>query len=295
MMSKEYGRILGGTVAVLFVLGMGGILTDHVLPQLADPGGLTGAQQERMEKVASASLFGQFRTSMADYLWLKADKYMHRGVELRGMTEQEKQLASTDKVGSNPNDPMKIVHREETTVVPSKANDWRGHIGDIEREVTPYMDMSNHGHADGREALPLFRLMTWSNPHFVKGYIVGAAYIDVDQKHTDKAIDFLKEGETNNPQSIEIKTELAFFFTRKKQQYDLAMPYIYQVLKLVASRDVQTLNEDEKEAWQNAYRWGVLNRREANDLVTARKFAMEGLKYFPEDVVCNGFLKQYPK
>jgi hypothetical protein len=292
-MSNESGLYAGAAVVTLLVLGMGGMLTERVQPALVDQGGLTITEQERMEKVASASLFGQFRTSLSDYLYLKADRYMHRGVELRGLTAQEKQSDSADKVSTNPNDPVKMQHHGETTVVPSRDHDWRGHIGDIEREVSPYMDMKGHTHADARQTLPLFRLMTWSNPHFIKGYVLGSTLIDADGHHTDQALAFLKEGEANNPQSFEIKTEIGYVYTRKKMDYPTGMTYLNQALDLLAQRDPQSLDEDEKDAQLNTYRWSVLNRREAGDYARGRQLANEGNKYFPDDVVFAGFLKKY--
>ena len=284
-------KIVGLIAASGVMLSVGGLLSDAVKPALADPGGLTGKQQERLEQVASASLFGQFRTSLSDYLWLKADKYLHRGVDLRGLTPEEKAAMNTDKVQSRAGEEGERAHRgDETTIIPSKVRDWRGHLGDIERTVSPYMDMSNHGHADTREALPLFRMMTWSNPHFIRGYIVGAGLIIADKNRIDEGIAFLKEGEANNPQSFEIKTEIGHFYTFKKRAYDTGFPYLTQAIALAAERDPQTLNEDEKDARRDAYRWAVLNRREAGDKPTAKKYATDCAALYPDDVVCTGYL-----
>ncbi|MDX1932557.1 MAG: hypothetical protein SFU56_08135 [Capsulimonadales bacterium] len=289
----ERGPSVAAAFLLVVLLGAGGVLAQRVQPAVSELNGLTAAQQERLEKVASASLFGQFRTSLSDYLWLKADKYMHRGVDLRGLTDQEKRTNDADGVSTHPDDPVKMKHTEETTVVPSRERDWRGHLGDIEREVTPYMDMNNHGHGEARETLPLFRLMTWSNPHFIRGYVIGWNLMAQDPKHLGDAEAFLREGEANNPQSIEIQNELGILYTVRKKEYDRAMPYLYQAIQLAEARDPSTLNEDEGEAWKHAYRWAVLNRRDAGDQPTARTLAAQCLKRFPEDVVCTGYLKQY--
>jgi len=59
-----------------------------VEPTVAELRGMIRAQQDRLEQVASASLLGLFRSSMAprwlldgssmaDFLWMKVDKYLH--------------------------------------------------------------------------------------------------------------------------------------------------------------------------------------------------------------------------
>jgi tetratricopeptide (TPR) repeat protein len=276
-------------VAVIGLLTVTNGICAKVQPALESTAGMSQAQQEKLEQVASASLFGQFRTSMADFLWLKTDKYLHNGVDLRGTTDLEKEAGTADKVDSAKGEV--IQHAAETTVVPSERRDWRGFIGNIERQVRPYEDMSNHSHKDPKEALPLFRLMTWSNPHFIPGYIVGSALIAMDRTKTQEAIDFLSEGVKNNPESIEINNALGQMLTSKVRRYNDALPYLRKAIALANARDAKTLTEDEMDAWQNSYRWVVLNRREAGDAAAARQAAIEGLRLFPDDVVCRHYLE----
>jgi len=74
----------------LLGLGTSSALADWVRPKLGTPAAMTRTQQEKLEEVASASLFGQFRSNMSDFLWLKVDKYLHSGVDLRGLTKKER-------------------------------------------------------------------------------------------------------------------------------------------------------------------------------------------------------------
>jgi tetratricopeptide (TPR) repeat protein len=279
----------GLTCAVLLgaILVCNGIAA-QVQPALESKAGMSEKQQEKLEQIASASLFGQFRTTMADFLWMKTDKFLHNGIDLRGLTPIEKEAQNADKVQSKPGEA--IQHGEETTVVPSVQRDWRGYLGKIEREIKPYQDMSNHGHKDPKEALPLFRLMTWSNPNFIPGYVVGAALIAQDKTKVPEAIAFLQEGVKNNPQSIEVHNALGQMLTSKVRRFDEALPLLQKAIALAKERDENTLTEDEREAWQNAYRWQVLNRREAGDAAAARKAAQEGIALFPDDVVCGRYL-----
>jgi tetratricopeptide (TPR) repeat protein len=278
-------------LAIGGVLATGGALSQQMQPEIDAKVGMTQAQQERMEKMASASLFGQFRSSMADFLWMKADRYLHNGVEFRGMTEKEKQTGDADKVAGKGEDRE---HHNETTVVPSEQRDWRHVLGEIERQVRPYKDMSHHSLEDPRQALPLFRLMTYSNPQFVPAYVAGASLLAHQQGRLEEGLQFLREGERNNPNSIEIQTEMGQLITVKQRRYDEALPFLKKAIALAAARDPKTLTEDETDAYQNAYRWTVLNRREAGDPAAAHGAALAGLRLFPEDVVCRDYLRQHP-
>ena len=55
-------------------LSLNSQLAAQVRPDLVAPTAMNRSQQEKLEQVASASLFGQFRSSMSDFLWLKVDK-----------------------------------------------------------------------------------------------------------------------------------------------------------------------------------------------------------------------------
>jgi hypothetical protein len=284
---------LAGAAAIAGTLAITGSIAVRVDPIVSQaPAGMSVAQQERVDKAASASLFGQFRSSMADFLWLKVDKYLHSGVDLRGVTPLEREANNADRVTSARGEGGNRAHHgDETTVVPSAERDWRGIYGDLERQVQPYKNMDHHTHRDPKEALPLFRLMTWSNPHFVPGYVTGASLIARDPTRYREAIDFLLEGERNNPESIEIEDALGMMYTAKTRQFREGLPFLTRAIALGASRDRQTFTEDESDAYEGAYRWLVLNRREAKDPTAARRAAIEGLKVFPDDVVCRNYLK----
>ncbi len=283
-----------GIIVLVATLAGSGLLALRIEPQVAVSTGLSASVQENIEKSASASLFGQFRSSMADFLWLKVDKYTHGGVDLRGLTDQEKEASSADQVASADGGKEKgnREHRgDETTVVPSAAKDWRGIYGNLERAVQPYQDMEHHEHRGSEEALPLFRLMTWSNPHFIPGYTTGAAMIARDRAKLDEAVAFLKEGLTHNPESIEIPNDLGAMLTARKREFAQAMPYLQQAIRNGSVRDISSMSDDEREAYQSAFRWIVLNRREARDPAAARAAAEAGIRLFPDDVVCQNYLK----
>ena len=277
-----------GVAAVLAVGFAGSRLAAPAVPVMNErPQGLDVAAQTKLDKAASATLFGQFRSGMADFLYMKADKYLHNGVEIRGVTDAEKKHA-TERVGSAKGEDAALSHDgSETTAVPAKPDDWRGVLGDIERETQPYMDMRAHKHRDPKESLPLYRLMTVANPQFVPGYVVGAAMIARDHAKYNDALAFLQEGEKNNPQSFELKTEIGMFYDAKLKQYDMAEAPLTEALRIAAQRDPQSLSDEEQESWQNAFRYLVLAYRYQGKREQAHAAAVAGLKQFPGDVTCR--------
>lgn len=260
------------------------------------PQGLTHEQSEALEEKAQASLMGQFRGSMSDFLYLQVDKFVHSGVDLRGMTDKEKKKGAE---GVTSGDGVEKGVRQhagtETTVVPSKKVDWRGVLGDIERQVKPYNGMEGHSHKDPKESVQLYRLMTLSNPKFVRGWTEGA-WIMAHQKEAgpEKALAFLREGEKANPESIEIASSVGWLLTRNLERYDEALAPLERAVALGNTRDPQSLTSDEEEAFASAYRFLVNNRKYAGDIAGGRRWALEGLKRFPEDPSCRKFLEEYP-
>src|SRR5579864_179950 len=81
-------RFLVPTFAVVLMAGGGYAVSDLqplVSPRASDMAGL-----QAHETHASASLLGQFRTSFSSWLWFRTDLYLHNGVEMRQMTDDEK-------------------------------------------------------------------------------------------------------------------------------------------------------------------------------------------------------------
>jgi hypothetical protein len=280
------------------LLGLAYPLSGMARPVMENaPVGLTREQTAALEEKAQASLLGQFRGSMSDFLYLQVEKYVHAGVELRPMTEAEKQkkldaVTSTDGIETG----TRQHGGTETTVVPEKKNDWRSVLGDIERDVRPFQSMNDHRHKEPKESLQLYRLMTWSNPKFIRGWTEGG-WIMARTKEVgaQKALAFLREGEKANPESIEIAFSQGWLLQRELKRMDEASSALKRAIALGAVRDPGTLTTDEQEALQSAYRFLVVNRRDVNDIGAGRHWALEGLRRFPDDVTCQRFLREYPE
>lgn len=266
----------------LLVLSTAGLwLTGHLINTVSPEQKRNPASAEAnevYEHEASASLVGEFRSSVAGYLWAKTDEYLHGGVLLRAMTNKEKSgiarsATSGDEVQR---------HEGETSVIPEAERDPRGVWGDLERNIKPFYDVSGHKHRNVRETLPLFRFMTWADPRFIQGYITGSYVLYAsDHGRVQEVIAYLREGIAHNPRSPELCTECARYLFAHAGRPLEAEELLLRSIHLHSNREDRDGGEDAL----NAYRWLVLLYRETGRLELAGRWARRGLQKFPNDPV----------
>lgn len=211
------------------------------------------------------------------------------------MLSDEEIKAGVQAAGSKDKELGELLNDNKTvTLVPSKDRDFRGIVGDIERETQSYHSMKEHGHNTPKDALPLFRLMTWIDPQFVPGWTTAATIIADDR--TDQAffqgVQLLQEGLQANPKSVVLLNELGHFYAGKKHDYEKALTYLLPATEL--ELDIKLLDENEGEAYQNAFRWTALCYREIGKPELQRKIAIRGLQRFPDDSVLLRLLGEPP-
>src|SRR5690606_41174555 len=88
-------------------------------------------------------------------------------------------------------------HTNVNAVIRTANKDFRGFIGKMERQVKPWRDPSKpHQHTAGTELLPWYRLATYSDPHNVRNYMVGAWWLKSlkTPEQEAEALRFLEEG-----------------------------------------------------------------------------------------------------
>lgn len=239
------------------------------------------------ETHASASLLGQFRTSISGWLWLRTDLYLHNGVSMRPLTEAERSkgisgVGSSDNTDNALHDDASVV-----TVIPSAERDFRGFFGDLERATKAYKDMKNHSHNDPRQALPLFRLMTWIDPHFINGWVVGSSVIARDHNESAyrKAIDYLEQGLEKNPENISIQNQMGTVYLTKLRDFRRAVPLFESAISSRKGQAIAQFDPDDQESLEWAYRWLALCYRDTGRLDRMYPLIDEGLALFPEDRV----------
>lgn len=278
--------------ALLGAIGAGTKVAD-LKETITPKGQYTGL--EAHETHASASLLGQFRTSVSGWLWVRTDLYLHNGVEMRPLTEAEINLGRTG-VGNNEGDHSIMDDSKIVTVIPSRDRDFRGIFGDIERATKAYKDMTNHSHNNPKQALPLFRLMTILDPNFVPGWSTGAAVLALgkDKPSYVRAVEFLKEGLEHNPKSVSIWNQLGFTYTARLHDYPKATHAFEEAVKSGEAVQLAILSEDDQESLQYAYRWLALMYRESGDLKNYYTTLRKGLKKFPADIPMERMLNRPP-
>jgi hypothetical protein len=244
---------------------------------------------------AAASLLGQFRTSISSWMYLRADLYLHNGVEMRMLSAGEIARGRTG-VGSEEDGHDKL-HNDllMVTVIPERERDFRGIFGEVERATSAYKDMTGHGHNDPEEALPLFRLMTWLDPQFINGWTVGASIIGRrrDDQGTRQAIAYLQEGLRHNPQSIDILSQIGYYHVTRRHDLKSAAAYMDRA-RLIGFPLRQRLSDAESEALLQAYRWLILCYRDLGRYNERWRVLQEALTAFPEDPLLIRFQQQPP-
>lgn len=175
-------------------------------------------EQARLERNSSAvaQLFGELRSSMSDIVYLKTERYLHGGIaysshlnvaksvqqETQEYTEHELEVGEEHYEGDghdHGNDDAGTA-----TLIPTSNQDYRGFIGDFERQVRPWLDPSvPHVHSSGKELLPWYRIMTLSDPQSVRGYMIGSYWL-LNANKFDEAYEFITEGIQNNPDDFQL-------------------------------------------------------------------------------------------
>jgi hypothetical protein len=191
-------------------------------------GGRSQSESARAERNSSAvaTMLGEFRTAASDIMFIKTERYLDSGIAYQphisqarlstvGQIEEVEEHAEhatgahdEDAEGHEHHDDHAGHHEHEEsagtpTVIPAPAQDYRGVIGWMHRNIKPWRDPSlPHEHTDGLELLPWFRLMTVSDPHYIRGYAIGGWWLT--RRNLDEGIRFAEEGLRNNPASFEI-------------------------------------------------------------------------------------------
>ena len=161
---------------------------------------------------------------------------MHGGVVFRAATEAE--IESGRRLAAH-GDSLEDHHgTRETSVVPEAEYDPRTFWGELERGTQPWMDIRRHGHRDLAEALPLFRMMTWSDPHFTEGYDMGSylVFSAAKDRNVERAMEFLKEGIDNNPNSWRLHKSYGHYALNNKKDTELALTHLQRAVEILEAK-----------------------------------------------------------
>jgi hypothetical protein len=247
---------------------------------------------EIQENSAAASLVGQFRTTVSGWLWLRADLYLHNGVEMRPLSAEEQKRGITAEEAKE--DGNEKLHAEnEVTSVPPKERDFRGVFGDVERSVASVKDMHDHDHNDPSVAMPLYRLMTWIDPQFVQGWTMGGMILARNRTDsgTRQSIAFLDEGWKANPYSVDIPSQIGYTIASRHGDLNEAVRYLEAARSKGVERFKQ-LGEQEMEALRTTFHFLPLCYRDLGKPDLERAVLNQGLSAFPDDPLLPKLLSE---
>src|SRR5437763_8508934 len=212
---------------------------------------------------------------------MKADRLVHNGVEMRALTSSELRSKARWRASQAQGQETPVARHEEgeTTVVPNREADHRGFLGDLERQIKPYMDMRHHRHRDPGETAALFRLMTWANPQFVQAWVVGANVLAENLNRPAEAMTFLREGAEKNPNSLLIQVEIGRYLLYRYHDGLTAERYFRRTIALGAASPA--LSAEEADAWENAHRWLMIQYHSTGRHREAQGIAHLAMRRFP--------------
>ena len=194
---------------------------------------ISGDLEARNEN-AFALVFGEIRATAADLMFIKTERYFHSGVAYKPHMDMNKMATTGERAaketkhdeeehdgheqepqGDLPDMEAVGTHQHDEhcddgethgggvpTLIRTAAQDFRGFLGHLERETQPYLDpKSEHHVTTGEELLPWYRLMTLSDPHNLRGYMIGTMLL-MQAKKSDEAIAFIQEGIEKNRDNL---------------------------------------------------------------------------------------------
>ncbi len=318
----------GRTQSILMLFaGVAALLVAAGLAARVDPttyaGGRDRDEDQRLQRNSSAlaAMLGEFRTSISDIMFIKTERYLHGGIAYRphhgetGMSaeeladeveEHQSELTPTDRALRAEIDVIDVDndHAGTPTFIPSADEDFRGWIGHLYRQVKPWRhpDLA-HWHTDGRQLLPWYRVMTLTDPHYIRGYTIGGFWLQRDS--LDAALAFIEEGLEKNPDSFELYVSRGFMRVRQERRAREEMPPEESLALLQAARDdfrraaeigLRQRPDDVDEegfgsgGWSSymdndllaACRMDIMLTERLDDTATARQRANLYIPFFPE-------------
>lgn len=257
------------------------------------------ALNEQARELGNTSVFaqimGEIRSSMADIMWIKTERYLHAGVAWSAHINATKMSQSGEVEGD---------HENITMMIPEKQNDYRGYVGDLHRIVAPWSAPDTaHKHEAGEEMLPWYRLATLSDPHYIRAYVIGAWWLmkqkDGERPMREEALEFIDEGIRNNPDRFQLYLMRARILMAQ-ERWQAALDPLTEAVE-IASRvrpeegkaQPPRWDDDREEDFAACLRFRVmLAYRKLDDLGLARRYLDVAMTYLPNDGPLNNLATQ---
>ena len=319
---KRQGRALLGVVALLGALTVVAALRPALSRATAFQPAfvLTNDVQREVNTSAFGLILGEMRASMADLMWVKTERYFHRGVaytahldavamsrtgEVKGAKGSPAPAIPKPSTGASANPADAVAADEDDDdddvpgglkgLIPEARKDYRGYIGVIHRAIQPWKAPgAPDEHTAGDELVPWYRLLTLSNPHHWRGYMIGSWWLikmqSKDPRALAEAAGFIEEGIRNNPEIFQLQLMDGRVKNQQGRWRDANAAFeraiaLAQKIRPTGGQEkepVWSLSDEEDFAFSLRY-IPFLQWRKLNDLKSARASLERGLKILPHD------------
>ena len=170
--------------------------------------------EKKKEPDILQNMFGGMRSFVADWAFMKAEEYHHRGLPFMGATAyHEGESALMAEAGGAQVQEHRHAEDEKKT--------------DIFSRVQALVKVTGDSHlipSQEKEVLPWFYTEVMFNPHDIRGYVLGGYWLGRIGRY-EESLKFLKEGQMNNPDSAQISTSIAKLYYRNNR-YENAIFYL---------------------------------------------------------------------
>jgi tetratricopeptide (TPR) repeat protein len=178
------------------------------------------------------NIFGGMRSFVADWSFMKAEEYHHRGLPFMAAIAYH-QGEST-------------LMAEGHAVKEEHHNAGEENKKDLFSIIYRSVKITGDSHlvpAEEKEVLPWFYVEAMFNPNDIRGYTLGGYWLERIGRFKE-SLKFLKEGEKNNPDSAQILTSIAKLYYRDNR-YEDAVSYLEKarILWLMAGPPNEITNQ----------------------------------------------------
>jgi len=179
-------------------------------------------------------LIGSVKEVFGDTVFMKADSYFHGGVNTELLKEYREHAHES---GAHRDD------EEDERAFKRTFTDW------IYR-INSRIKITEHKHLKGdesKEILPFLILSVKLDPYNIPAILTTAHWIDKNFNKTDEAINLLKEGAQNNPESWEIFYQLGLVYFQRKNDVKNCIHSLEEALGLMDDKVASGI--DRRLAW----------------------------------------------
>ncbi len=263
---------------------------------------LDAAAEREVGSSPFGRIMGEVRASLSDTMWVKTEVYMHRGVayEAHKIDMLSDNHHPGDHEGDHDDHDAHDDHHDHghflKTLIPPPTEDYRGFIGKLHRTTQPWNEPNTPDeHMGGEELLPWYRLITLSNPHHWRGYMIGTWWLTQQKSEKGEALQeaekFIDEGIRNNPEIFQLQL-MRGRLQMKNEQWPEAVRSFQEAVDLAlkirpegGQPDAQGIWDDSaEEDFAFALRYVVLLQwRKMEDVEAALGSVNRALTYLPDD------------